>query len=295
MTVADPGGRTGRAALRVPLAASRICWYLLCAVLAVSMLLPLVWTLTIALKSNADVNRLPPQFLPSQFHWSNFLTGPRMIDFYRLLLNTVIITVIVTVGSVVSSMLVGYGLSRIRFRGQKLWFYLFTASIFVPAMVGLIPMQHFWINLGLIDTWFPLVVPAFLANPVLVFLARQYFMSIPFSLDEAARLDGAGHLRILWSIMVPLTRPVWITMAILSFQLAWNDYLNPLVYLQSPSKFTLSLGMAAFVSDSAGGSSSQYNLLMATNLLYMLPPLLLFFFAQRYFMEGIGAVGVSSK
>ena len=284
-----------RAATRVPLAVSRMSWYLLCAFLAVSMLLPLVWMLTIALKSNADVNRLPPQFLPSQFHWANFIDGPKLVNFYRLLLNTVIITVLVTVGSVVSSMVVGYGLSRISFPGRKVWFYLFTASVFVPPMVGLIPLQHFWINMGLIDTWFPLVVPAFLANPVLVFLARQYFLSIPFSLDEAARLDGAGHLRILWSIMVPLTRPVWITMAILSFQLAWNDYLTPLVYLQSPGKFTLSLGMAAFVSDMAGGSTSQYNYFMATNLLYMLPPLLLFFFAQRYFMEGIGSLGTISK
>jgi multiple sugar transport system permease protein len=156
-------------------------------------------------------------------------------------------------------------------------------------------LQHLWIDLGLIDTWVPLIVPSFLASPIFVFLARQYFLSVPYSFDEAATLDGAGHLRIFWSVMVPLTRPVWITMAILSFQLSWNDYLNPLVYLQSTSKFTLSLGMASFVSDTAGGASSQYNLFMATNLLYMVPPLLLFFFAQRYFMQGIGAVGLSSK
>jgi multiple sugar transport system permease protein len=286
---------SGGLAMRVPLRASRVCWYLLCVVLSVSMLLPLVWMLTIALKSGSDVNRLPPQFLPHQFRWSNFVDGPRSVHFYRLLLNTVIVTVLSTVGSVASSMLVGYGLSRIRFRGRKFWFYAFTASIFLPPIVGLIPLQRLWIDLGLIDTWVPLVLPAFLGSPVFVFLARQYFMSIPFSLDEAARLDGAGHLRVFWSIMVPLTRPVWITMAVLSFQLAWNDYLNPLVYLQSPDRFTLSLGMASFVSDTAGGSTSQYNLFMATNLLYMLPPLLLFFFAQRYFMQGIGAIGMNSK
>jgi multiple sugar transport system permease protein len=280
---------------RMPLAFSRMCWYLLCCVLAVSMLLPLVWMVSIALKSTANVNQLPPQFFPSQFQWSNFVRGPRAVDFYRLLLNTTIITVLSTVGSVASSMLVGYGLSRIRFRGRRVWFYLFTASVFMPPVVGLIPLQHLWIDLGLIDTWVPLIVPSFLASPIFVFLARQYFLSIPFSFDEAARLDGAGHLRTFWSVMVPLTRPVWITMAILSFQLSWNDYLNPLVYLQSANKFTLSLGMASFVSDTAGGSSSQYNLFMATNLLYMVPPLLLFFFAQRYFMQGIGAVGLSSK
>lgn len=280
---------------RMPLVLSRICWYLLCCVLAVSMLLPLVWMVSIALKSNADVNQLPPQFFPSQFDWTNFVRGPQMVDFYRLLLNTAVITVLSTVGSVASSMLVGYGLARIRFRGRRVWFYLFTASVFMPGIVGLIPLQHLWIDLGLIDTWVPLILPSFLASPIFVFLARQYFLSIPFSFDEAARIDGAGHLRIFWSIMVPLTKPVWVTMAILSFQLAWNDYLNPLVYLQSASKFTLSLGMASFVSDTAGGASSQYNLFMATNLLYMVPPLLLFFLAQRYFMQGIGAVGLSSK
>lgn len=281
--------------MRVPLRASRISWYLLCAVLSISMLLPLVWMAAIALKSGPDVNRIPPQFLPHEFQWSNFVEGPRTVDFYRLLSNTVVITVLSTVGSVLSSMVVGYGLARIKFRGRKFWFYAFTASIFMPQIVGLIPLQRLWIDLGLIDTWVPLILPSFLAAPVFVFLARQYFLSIPFSLDEAAKIDGAGHLRIFWSIMVPLTRPVWITIAILSFQLSWNDYLNPLVYLQSPSRFTLSLGMAGFVSDSAGQATSQYNLFMATNLLYMLPPLLLFFFAQRHFMQGIGALGMNSK
>lgn len=279
----------------VPFSFSRICWYLLCTLLGVTMLLPLIWMLSIALKTGADVNKLPPDFFPRQFHWSNFVDGPKQVHFYRLLLNTVVITVTATIGAVVSSMIVGYGLARIPFRGRKVWFYLFTAGVFVPPIIGLIPLQHLWINLGLIDTWVPLILPSFLASPIMVFLARQYFLSLPFSLDEAARIDGASHLRILWSIMVPLTKPVWITMAILSFQFAWNDYLNPLVYLQSADKFTLSLGMASFVSDAASNAASQYNYFMAANLLYMLPPLLLFFFAQRYFMEGVGAVGLSSK
>jgi multiple sugar transport system permease protein len=281
--------------MRVPMTLSRVSWYLLCALLGFSMLLPLVWMLTIALKSNSDVNKLPPDFLPSDWQWTNFVDGPAQVDFFRLLLNTVVITVLSTIGAVVSSMIVGYGLSRIQFRGRRFWFYAFTSAVFVPPMVGLIPLQHFWIDVGLLDTWAPLIIPSFLGSPILVFLARQYFLSIPFSLDEAARLDGAGHLRILWSVMVPLTRPVWMTMAILSFQFAWNDYLNPLVYLQSPEKFTLTVGMASFVSNAAAVSTSQYNYFMAANLLYMLPPLLLFFLAQRYFMEGIGAIGMSSK
>jgi multiple sugar transport system permease protein len=203
-----------------------------------------------------------------------------------------IVTGISTVGAVASSMIVGYGLSRIDFPGRRLWFALISGSIFVPGIVGLIPLQRLYINLGLIDTWVPLILPAFLGSPVFVFLARQYYLSIPRYLDESARIDGAGHWTIFTKIMVPITKPVWITVAIMSFQLSWNDYLNPLVYLQSASKFTLSVGMAAFLSDQAG---SQYNYYMATNLMFMVPPLVLFFLAQRYFMEGLGALGTVSK
>lgn len=277
---------------RVPFMLSRVAWYALCGLLAVSMLLPLVWMISIALKGNGDINQLPPAFLPREFRAANFVDGPAQIGFYRLLLNTVIVTVLSTVGAVVSSMIVGYGISRIEFPGRRLWFALISGSIFVPGIVGLIPLQHLYINLGLIDTWVPLILPAFFGSPIFVFLARQYYQSIPKYLDESATIDGAGHWMIFTRIMVPLTKPVWITVAIMSFQLAWNDYLSPLVYLQDSKKFTLPLGMAAFLSDQAG---SQYNYYMATNLLFVVPPLVLFFLAQRYFMEGLGALGTIAK
>jgi multiple sugar transport system permease protein len=285
-------GRRTPLAARVPLTASRVAWYALCVLLAVTMLVPLVWMISIALKSNGDIDQLPPSFFPHELDFSNFVNGPAEIDFYRLLLNTVIVTALSTFGAVASSMIVGYGISRIEFPGRKLWFILISGSLFVPGIVGLIPLQRLYINLGLIDTWVPLIMPAFFASPIFVFLARQYYQSIPRYLDESALIDGAGHWVIFTRIMLPITKPVSITIAIMSFQLAWNDYLNPLVYLQSPSKFTLSLGMASFLSDIAG---SQYNYYMATNLLFMLPPLILFFFAQRYFMEGIGSLGTISK
>lgn len=277
---------------RVPFMLSRVAWYALCGLLAVSMLLPLVWMISIALKGNGDINQLPPAFLPREFRAANFVDGPAQIGFYRLLLNTVIVTVLSTVGAVVSSMIVGYGISRIEFPGRRLWFALISGSIFVPGIVGLIPLQHLYINLGLIDTWVPLILPAFFGSPIFVFLARQYYQSIPKYLDESATIDGAGHWMIFTRIMVPLTKPVWITVAIMSFQLSWNDYLSPLVYLQDSKKFTLPLGMAAFLSDQAG---SQYNYYMATNLLFVVPPLVLFFLAQRYFMEGLGALGTIAK
>ncbi|MET9270902.1 carbohydrate ABC transporter permease [Kribbella sp. NPDC003557] len=287
-----PVGRSVALSQRVPFLLSRLAWYALCGLLAVSMLLPLVWMVSIALKGNGDINQLPPAFLPREFRASNFVDGPAQIGFYRLLLNTMIVTVLSTIGAVVSSMIVGYGISRIDFPGRRLWFALISGSIFVPGIVGLIPLQHLYINLGLIDTWVPLILPAFFGSPIFVFLARQYYQSIPKYLDESATIDGAGHWMIFTRIMVPLTKPVWITVAIMSFQFAWNDYLSPLVYLQDAKKFTLPLGMAAFLSDQAG---SQYNYYMATNLLFVVPPLVLFFLAQRYFMEGLGALGTIAK
>jgi multiple sugar transport system permease protein len=278
-------------ATRVPMTISRIAWYALCSLLGLTMLVPLVWMISIALKSNGDINQVPPSFFPHEFNFINFVKGPAEIDFYRLLLNTVIVTVLSTIGAVASSMIVGYGISRVEFPGRNLWFVLISGSLFVPGIVALIPLQHLYINLGLIDTWVPLVAPAFFGSPVFIFLARQYYQSIPRYLDESALIDGAGHWKIFTKIMLPITKPVSITIAIMSFQFAWNDYLSPLVYLQSPSKFTLPLGMASFLSDNNG----QYNYYMATNLLFMLPSLILFFSAQRYFMEGIGSLGTISK
>ena len=290
--VADVPARRVPLVHRVPRTLSRVAWYLLCGMLALSMLLPLVWMVSIALKSNGDVNQIPPEFFPNEFQLSNFVDGPAQIHFYRLLANTMIVTVVSAFGAVASSMIVGYGISRIDFPGRNLWFALIAGSLFVPGVVGLIPLQHLYINLGLIDTWVPLILPAFFGSPIFIFLARQYYQSIPRYLDESALIDGAGHWTIFTRIMIPITKPVWFTVAIMSFQLAWNDYLNPLVYLQSESKFTLPLGMASFLSDTAG---SQYNYDMATNVLFMLPPLVLFFLAQRYFMEGIGSLGTISK
>ncbi|WP_228266089.1 carbohydrate ABC transporter permease [Microlunatus elymi] len=290
-----PNRRKAPLSVRVPMHVSRLAWYLLCAVLAVSMIFPLLWMLSIALKSDTDINQLPPDLLPKEFIWSNFIDGPKQINFLGLLGNTVTITVLVTVGAVLSSMLVGYGLARVEFTGRKVWFYVFTCSIFLPGIVGMIPLVRLYIAVHLYDSWWPLILPAFLGNPIFTFLARQYFMTIPMSIDEAATIDGAGHWRIFTRIMFPLTKPLWITMAVMSFQGAWNDYLSPLIYLTTDSKYPLSLGMAQFSGSFAGVSVTPYNYYMATNFWYMLPPLVLFFLAQRYFMTGLGSLGGGTK
>lgn len=275
--------------------AGNIIWYIVVIGLSIAMLFPLLWMITIALKSNSDIYKIPPEFWPREFHFENFILGIQSINFGQLFLNTTVISVLSTLGSAFSSMIVGYGLSRIRFPGRKLWFYLFVGSMMLPAIVSLIPLFHLYSDIGWYDTWLPLIAPSFFGNPLFIFLARQYYMGIPTSLDEAARIDGASHWTIFTRIMVPLTRPVWITMIIMAFTLSWNDYLNPLVYLYSDSKWTLSLGMASFAGSYAGVATTKWNYYMATNLLYILPPLIIFFIAQRYFMQGLGSLGSSAR
>lgn len=274
---------------------SKVGFFALLVLLAAMMLLPFFWVLTTALKGENDIYKVPPDFFPTEFHFENFVKGWQAIDFGTLFINTMIITLLTVIGGVCSSMIVGYALARIRFPGRKIWFYLFIGSMMFPAIVTLIPLFRLYLSIGWYDTWLPLFIPAFLGNPFFIFLARQFYLTIPYDLDESAKLDGAGHFTILTRIMVPLTKPVWITMAIMAFQASWNDYLNPLVYLQTNSKWTLSVGMATFSSAFAGVSNTQWNLYMAANLLYMLPPIIFFFVAQRYFMAGLGSLGNISQ
>jgi multiple sugar transport system permease protein len=259
------------------------------------MVVPLLWMITIGLKSRTAVFEVPPRLLPREFNWSNFINGPEAIHFGRLLLNSSVITALSVLGGVLTAMMAGYALARLRFPGRKVWFYLFVGSMLLPGVVGLIPLFQLYKSIGWYDTWLPLIVPAFFGgNPLFIFLARQYFLAIPYSIDEAAKIDGAGHLRIFVSVMLPLTRPAWITMAILAFQASWNDFLNPLVYLYSADKWPLSVGMASFISPFAG-QTPDWSYYMATNLLYMLPPLILFFAAQRYFIQGLGSLGSTTQ
>lgn len=284
-----------RPAQKKPRVVGTTSWYVVALFICAVMIVPLLWMITIGLKSKTAVFDIPPKLLPHEFHWSNFINGPKAIEFPRLFLNSVIITALSVLGGVLTAMMAGYALARLRFPGRKLWFYLFVGSMLLPGVVGLIPLFQLYKSIGWYDTWLPLIVPAFLGgNPLFIFLARQYFLAIPYSIDEAAKIDGAGHLRIFVSVMLPLTRPAWLTMAILAFQASWNDYLNPLVYLYSSGKWPLSVGMASFISPFAG-KTPDWSYYMATNLLYMLPPLIIFFAAQRYFIQGLGALGSTNQ
>lgn len=264
--------------------------YAVLIILVIPMVLPLFWMLSTALKTNSAVFSIPPQWIPKEFQFSNFTDGLEQIDFWRRFLNTMIIAILSVVGQIMSSILVGYAIARLRFPGRKLWFYLIVGSMMLPGMVSLIPMFNLYNKLGWYNTWLPLIVPNFLGAPFYIFMTRQFMSTIPVSFDEAAKIDGASRFQILSKILVPMSKPLIATIMVMQFQGTWNDYLSPLIYLVEPEKWTLSLAMGQFMGGTYG---TKWNLFMAADLVYMLPMLILFFLAQNYFMQGLGSMNSS--
>ena len=228
----------------------------------------------------------PWEFAP---RWGNFAEVWTRINFPRLIFNTAALAVIGGIGTIISCTLVAYGFARFRFPGRNLLFLLLLSTVFLPAAVTLIPTYTIYVQLGWVGTWLPLLVPAFFANAYDVFLLRQYFLTLPRELDDAAKIDGAGPIRILTSIIVPQAWPVIIAVAIFHLVYSWNLYFEPLLYLStSPELQPISLGLSKF--NDIYGSEPQY--IQAATLMTIVIPMVVFFFAQRAFMRGIVITGV---
>ncbi len=221
-------------------------------------------------------------------HWENFKTAMTKVPFARYLLNTMIIVVLGTLGTLVSCVLVAYGFARFRAKGLSILFLILLSTVMLPPQVTLIPTFVLFRKIGWYDTLYPLIVPAFFANAWDVFLLRQFFMTLPTELDDAARIDGAGPLQILWHVILPQSFPVIATVTIFSVLYAWNDFYAPLIYLQSESNWTIALGLQSFNAI----YTKQSHLLMAASALMLIPPVLLFFFAQRLFIQGVVVSGI---
>ncbi len=260
--------------------------YVILCVFAVTMLFPVFWMLTVSVKASDVVFVTPPQWLPKEFIWSNYAKAWNDMHFARSFLNTVMIALLCVVGQVASNLCVGYALARLKFPGRKLIFFMIVASMMLPGMIGLIPVFRFFTKLGMYNTFWPLIIPAFLGNPFYTFMLRQFFLGIPKSFDESAKIDGANHMQILFHILLPMVKPAIIVIMIMTMQGAWSDFLNPLIYLADDTKFTLALAIKSFT----GSYATSWNFFMAGNVMYMLPMLLLFIFAQKYFMEGLGSL-----
>jgi len=222
-------------------------------------------------------------------------------DFLRYLVNTVIIVILSIIGTVFASTLCAYGFARLRFPGREQLFLVLLATMMVPGIVLMIPNFHLWKYLGALDTYWPLVFPHFLggaASAFYIFMLRQFFRGIPSELADAARIDGCSEFGIYWRIILPLSKPALAAVAIFVFMGVWNDFMGPLIYLFSPEKSTLALGLATFKSTYAGGGSyaatatGKWNLLMAASTVMVVPVIAIFFFAQRYFVRGVTLTGL---
>lgn len=255
---------------------------------AVVFALPFLWMLRTALMEPAQVQKVPLIWIPYPIKWSNFAEALSFMNFWQLLRNTITISGLAIIGQVLSCSIVAFGFARLQFPGREFLFMLLLSTMMLPMMVTEIPRFILFRHFGWIDTFYPLVVPAFFGAPFFVFLLRQFFKTIPMSLDEAARIDGCSSFRLYAQIMLPLSKPVLATVVIFSFIWSWNDFWGPLVYLRSADMKTLSLGLQVF----QGVYQTDYHYLMAASLVVLLPILVTYVVAQRYFVQGIVLSGM---
>ncbi|MDP0496640.1 MAG: carbohydrate ABC transporter permease [Verrucomicrobiota bacterium JB024] len=267
----------------------RFCLYVLLLVGAVVFILPFAWMLSTSLKPLNETMTVPPRWLPSHIQWDNY---PRAIEemkmFWRYTGNTVYLCAMTVIGTVLSSALAAYGFSRIEWRGRDKVFVLVLATMMIPFPVVMVPLYTLFRELGWIGSFKPLWVPSFMAGAFNVFLLRQFFLTLPKELSEAAKIDGASEWQIFCQVVLPLAKPALIVVALFQFMATWNDFLGPLIYLTDQSDFTLALGLQAYQSREGG---TDWHYLMAASTLVVIPVVVLFFFTQRYFVEGIATTG----
>lgn len=243
---------------------------------------PLLWMLLTSLKTGSEIAE-PLLLIPSDPQWQNYAAGAEGLHLADSLANTVVIAVLSTIGQVIASSLVAYGFARFRFPGRDGLFWLMLATMMLPPQVTMIPVFAIMRALGLVDTLSALIIPAWFGSPFFIYMFRQFFTRIPESLFEAARMDGAGPLRIWWQHLLPMSWPVVAIVASYSFLGAWNDFNGPLIYLNSPEKATLSQSLAGFTSRFG---NTQANHLMAASVLTMIPCVIVFALAQRHLQAG---------
>jgi len=255
---------------------------------AVVMIIPFIWMLSSSLKPAGDVFLFPPQWVPNPPQWDNYPQTFQIVPFAQFGANSLEVAVLSTVGAIFSCSTAAYCFARMRFPGRDLIFLVLLGTLMVPGQVTMIPIFLIMRSLGWINTLYPLIVPQFLAGAFGVFLLRQFFLTIPTELEDAARIDGAGDFGIYTRIFLPLSKPALATLGVFVFLFEWNDLLGPVIYLNDQNKMTLPVGLTFF----QGEYATNWNLLMAGSLISLIPILLLFAAAQRYFVQGIVMSGI---
>jgi multiple sugar transport system permease protein len=265
---------------------ARVILYALCAL----FVLPIYSMVTSGLKTPVELGSFPPTLFPHTWAWNNFGDATGFIPFWKYFGNTVTVALFSTLGAVVSSYVVAYGFARFNFPGRDIIFYTVLGSIFLAGfpVLTLIPLFDMFTRLGWLNSFLPLIVPSWFGNAFYIYLLRQFLMRLPPELMEAARIDGAGEMRVLWSIVLPLSLPAVAVVAVFALFASWNDFLGPLVYLQDESKYTLAIGLSLYKTT----HDAQWHLMNMASTLVVLPEIILFLLFQRAFLRGIAAGAV---
>ncbi|TDL96653.1 carbohydrate ABC transporter permease [Macrococcus carouselicus] len=261
--------------------------YLMLILGSILMLLPFIWMVSTSLKPSDEVMTMPPVWIPSEFRWDNYMTAFQKAPFARYLFNSIVVTVLSTIGELLTTILAAYAFSKLAFWGRDIVFSVLMATMMIPGEVLLIPNFVTLSNLGWIDRFEALIVP-WTASIFSIFLLRQFFMSIPDELGYAARIDGCSNWNFLWRIMVPLAKPAIVTIVLLKIIGSWNAFLWPLVVTNSEEMRTLPVGLTAFTTE----AGTNYELLMAASAMIILPMIILFIILQKYIIQGVARAGI---
>lgn len=260
---------------------------------AVAFGLPFFWTAASSLKTQSEIYTFPPQWLPAVPRWSNYSLVFELAPFARFIVNTIIVTGLAMIGQLLSAAVVAFGFTRFRYPGRDALFFVLLATMMVPWQVTIVPTFLLFRWLGWVNTFKALIVPSYFGGGAFyIFLLRQFFLTIPRDFDEAARIDGARSTGIFWNIILPLSRPAIATVAIFSFLDHWNAFIQPLIFLNDPKKFTVAIGLRYFNASPFTGDQPREAVLMAASIITAAPCLLLFFAAQQYFVKGIVMSGI---
>lgn len=261
--------------------------YFLLTLGAAVVVVPLFWMVSTSLKGPDALFTYPPEWIPRPPVWRNYIEAWKVLPFGRFLWNTLFITILAMVAELLTTSLVAFGFARFQFKGRNVLFFILLSTMMLPGVVTMIPSFLLWSKLGQVDTFDPLTIGAWFAwGPAYIFMMRQFFLTIPREMEEAALIDGANVFQIYWHIMLPLIRPALLAIGVLSFQGNWNNFQAPLIYLNSMEKFPMILGLK-FFEQTLSKEAPMWNYMMAMSVLMALPILGLFFAAQRYFIEGL--------
>jgi ABC-type glycerol-3-phosphate transport system permease component len=253
------------------------------------LMVPLAWMLSTAFKANGEVFLVPIRWIPKHILFQNFPDAINYVPFPVYYRNSVFVAVLSVIGAVLSSSVVAFAFARLRGPGKNILFVILLSTLMLPSEVTLVPVYLIFRNLGWLDSYRPMIIPYWFGGAFYIFLLRQFFMTIPTELDDAAKIDGATYFDLYWRIIMPLSKPALATVAIFSFYDSWNDFRSPLIYLNSDTLLTLPVGLNQYMSTLG---NTHWNFLMAATLLTLIPPLLIFFFTQRFFIQGAILTGL---